>query len=312
MLRNPACLEPLPDNLFYLPRKGDYVYFESPSPALSGPGLVAAAWVADAAMLSYARYASTRMQEAEFRAILGNAGYLEIEPLGDCFIDNAPTARGFWAANDDHALLAFRGTEKDNVHDVEADGDALLIDGGGFRVHQGFYRYLNTVLWRVRPLVASYRAAHPRQLIYMTGHSLGAALASLAFVYLNDTAARLYTLGCPRAGDQAFCSRLEANSGAAGSYRVVDNEDVVAHVPLLEPGFDYQHPSCTLLWFDPDGVMVTNPPGHPSDWMDLAHAAFGFLDSRHLSLLPNPLPRPLADHSPVRYCHWMWKNGVGK
>ena len=207
MLRNPACLDPTPENLFFPPHKGDYVYFESPPPGPGSPVEVEAAWAADAAMLAYARYGSTRMTEDEFTGILRGAGLADVHLLGDCFVDNASTARGFFAANDSYALLAFRGTEKDNAHDVAADADIPLVDSRAGRVHRGFRRYLDSVSADVVRFVGAYRTGHPTQPLCITGHSLGAALAALAFADLKDPASSLYTFGCPRVGDQEILRR---------------------------------------------------------------------------------------------------------
>ena len=119
--------------------------------------------------------------------------------------------------------------------------------------------------WQVRRLVAAYRKDHPTQNICTTGHSLGAALATLAFAYLADPATNLYTFGCTRVGNKAFCDRITAAARAQACYPIVDNEDIVTHIPLLTAGFDYDHPGTTLLWFDAHGTMITDPPGHPSD-----------------------------------------------
>lgn len=306
MLRNPACLEPLPDNLFYPPKRGDYVYFEAPPRVPGGPFLIEAAWAADASMLAYARYGATRMQPDEFTAILNQAGFPVVETIGECFVDNVATARGFFAANDTAALLAFRGTEKDDLNDLAADADAFLVDdGSGGHVHQGFNRYLQPVWGRVAQVVAAYRSNHPNQDICITGHSLGAALACLAFTRLQDPATSLFTFGCPRVGDQGFCNRIDHAARTQSCYRVVDNLDVVTHVPLHSLLADYEHPSVTLLWIDPTGVVAVNPPNPPSDTTVIAQLPLGFVNIHFLDLLPVPLPRPLADHSPVRYCHWI-------
>ncbi len=305
MLKNPDCLAPTPDNLFYPPKKGDYVYFESPRYTAGASVLVDAAWAADAAMLAYARYGSTRMNSDEYSVILSRAGFTTINTIGDCFVDNACTARGFFAANDVYALLAFRGTEKGNDYDLVADADAVMVADDGARVDQGFRRYLHTVWWRVAELVRAYRQNHPRQDICVTGHSLGAALASLAFTYLRDPATSLYTFGCPRVGDPAFCARIMDAAQAQRCYRIVDNQDLVTHVPLDTVQFPYQHPNVTVLWINPDGKLITNPPQPPDDWKAFARLGLGTLEGHWLNFLPAPLPRPLADHSPVRYCYWI-------
>lgn len=263
-----------------------------------------AAWAADASMFAYARYVKTRMKEAEFADILHQAGFTNVHTFGDCFADNACTARGFFASSDDRGLLAFRGTEGDNPNDKEADGDVFLIDKDGTRIHRGFDRYLRTVWWYVSRLVGAYRQSHPRQEICITGHSLGGALATLAFAYLDDPATSMYTFGCPRVGDRAFCDRITAAARAQPCYRFIDYKDVVTHVPPHLPAFPYEHPKTRVLWFDEDGTMTASEGGAPGDWADFAQVGLGYMHGHILESLPDPLPRPLADHSPVRYCHW--------
>src|ERR1700689_2764295 len=203
MLKNLACLTPKPDYLYYPPKRGDYVYFDGP-PFDTTPGLhySTAAWAADAAMFAYARYGQERSTEAEFKGILRNAGFTTPETIGDCFVDNATTARGFFAGNDSFAILAFRGTEKDNQHDIDADlnivpwPEQALAGRSAGLVHLGFQKYLSSVWPTVAQLVRAYRVGHQNQQICITGHSLGAALATLAFHQLQDGHASLFTFGC--------------------------------------------------------------------------------------------------------------------
>jgi hypothetical protein len=82
---------------------------------------------------------------------------------------------------------------------------------------------------------------------------------------LDDPSTSLYTFGCPRVGNKAFCDRITAAARAQACYRIVDNEDIVTHIPLLTAGFDSDRPGATLLWFDANSSMIANPPGHPSD-----------------------------------------------
>jgi Lipase (class 3) len=307
MLKNPACLDPRPDNLFYPPQRGDYVYFEGP-PFDTTPGFhfSNASWAADAAMFAYARYGNQRSNEAEFKGVLRNVGFAITETIGDCFADNVATGRGFFAANDNFAILAFRGTEKDDPHDIAADLDIIPWpekDLGGRSaglVHQGFQDYLISIWLTVAQLVRDYRRGHQNQQICITGHSLGAALATLAFHQLEDAHTSLYTFGCPRVGNQTFCNDLTLAAQTHGLYRIVDDEDVVTHIP---DGLGYVHPVCTIFWIDASHQVIQNPPQMPDDRQDLEDLALDFLKGN----VADPVPEPLADHSPVRYCHWISK-----
>jgi|SRR5579864_9430677 len=303
-----GCLEPTGENLYFPPKKGDYIYFEGPTfEPNQGFRYANASWAADASMFAYARYGKTRLAEDEFRKILSDRGFTVIETIGDCFVDNASTARGYFATNDRFALLAFRGTEKDNPNDVAADADALLVPQvplggrGAGQVHQGFQKYLNTVWSRVGELVRGYRGTHAKQEICITGHSLGAAIATLVFHQLSDDATTLYTFGCPRVGDQAFCQDVSWIAQSRGCYRIVDNEDVVTHIPFHTRFPLYDQPKCALFWINSAGVVQENPDSTPSDFRAVEDMALGFLGG----LIRTTIPRPLADHSPVRYCHWL-------
>lgn len=308
MLHNPKCLNSTPQNLYYPPAEGDYGYFEGP-PFRATPGFqyAKASWAADASMFAYARYGQTRMTAGQFQEVLRRAGFMITETIGDCFVDGAATARGFFAGTNDFAILAFRGAEKDNSRDIETDLDAIPISedplGGrsAGRVHQGFQRYLSSVWATVTQLVSDYRSGHKQQEICITGHSLGAAIATLAFHQLQDARVSLYTFGCPRVGTQAFCDDLMETTRTRGCYRVVDNQDFVTHVPFHLGLLGYKHPSCTVFWINPDHAVIQSPPSLPSDFADVEGSAMDYLRGR----VVDPVPGSLADHSPVRYCHWL-------
>jgi len=302
MFKNLACLQSTLNNLFYPPNKGDYVYFES-TPQFQYPN---SSWAADAAMLAYARYQKVRMDEAELYSIL-DPHFTTRGTIGDCFVDNASTGRGFFAGNDTFAILAFRGTEKGNNHDIIADADALPVseaDLGGQsagHVHQGFQRYLKLVWPRVKQLVDDYRVNHKTQEICITGHSLGAAIATLAFHQLHSQHTSLYTFGCPRVGNQDFCRSLETMAQTRPVYRFIDHQDVVTHVPPPGGLAGYQHPNCTIFVIDPKGGIERNPANPPSDPKVGEAVLRAFL----AGTIVDPIPEPVADHSPVRYCHWI-------
>ena len=197
---------PTPENLYYPPKRGDYTYFETPPYQLGESPKVSLARAADASLLAYARFVQQRMALADLQGILATAGYPAAQPIGDCFVDGANAGRGYFAYNDSHALLAIRGTEADNNKDKAADAEIDRTPESGALVHSGFKRYLDSVWGQVTQCVAGYRANHPNQNICITGHSLGGALATLAFTRLNDPASSLITFGCPRVGNPAYCN----------------------------------------------------------------------------------------------------------
>src|SRR5262245_46909723 len=118
------------------------------------------------------------------KTALQSIGFSVIE-----FVDsNDRGTQGFAAKNAARALtvLAFRGTESDRFEDIVSDVDTLPQDyrrGGRLcRVHGGFLKSYEQP--PVQNLTAAVRQ-HDVGALLVTGHSLGAALATLAAV---DTA----------------------------------------------------------------------------------------------------------------------------
>jgi hypothetical protein len=300
-----SCLDPTPENLCFPPRRGDYLYFETPPFRPGEPSTVSLSRAADASMLAYARFVQQRMVLADLQGILAAAGYPGSQPIGDCFVDGVNTGRGYFAYNDSCAMLAFRGTEADDNNDKVADAELDRTPEAGALVHSGFKRYLDSVWGQVTQYIAGYRANHPNQNICITGHSLGGALATLAFTRLNDPASSLITFGCPRVGNAAYCNVIAAAAQTRACYRVVDNLDIVTHVPLDFLNL-YAHPSIATWWLDPNHTLrIVNPADLPSDSDAITKLPAGFLTTHWMEGLPNPLPEPLADHSPVRYAQYI-------
>jgi hypothetical protein len=76
--------------------------------------------------------------------------------------------------------------------------------------------------------------------IYVTGHSLGAALATLVAAHichkkLSTEPPILYTFASPRVGNEHFKDYISTNLHDA--YRVINSEDIISAVPLASPRF---------------------------------------------------------------------------
>jgi len=139
-------------------------------------------------------------------------------------------------------VLAFRGTEAD-VGDVKADADLRRVGGPlGGNVHRGFLSAFNAV-WDLKEgpfaeIDKQWRSGDPKPL-FITGHSLGAALATLAAASLCEffyIPAGVYTFGCPRVGDWRFAKAMNARLGSR-FWRVENNNDIVPRIPPWIFGF---------------------------------------------------------------------------
>ena len=221
------------------------------------------------------------------------AGFLaraELEELA--FIESsAPDTQGYLVSprSREWAALVFRGTSSPMDFLIDLKAEMNSWDKGG-RVHEGFKRGIEGV-WN-DDLLKELAALHCP--IYYAGHSLGAALATLA-ASLRPAAAT-YTFGSPLVGNSAFAATVQATP----IFRVVDHNDLVAHVPpAIPPLFSYVHVGevHTLS-------HLPSEPGTDSGSHEVAGVLELVLAKRLDELQRNhPLgpPDPLADHAPINY-----------
>jgi len=171
--------------------------------------------------LAYIKFEDGQANGAKLRASLKLAGF----DLVATFDGNNGT-QAFLAAReqDKMAVLAFRGTEKESWRDIKADLDArFYMDSEHVMIHNGFYLAFRCVeqeiLDRVLPL-KDYA-------LYVTGHSLGGALALIAARALNsDNLSSCYTFGSPKVGNSEFADIIKPPI-----YRVVNALDPVPCLP---------------------------------------------------------------------------------
>ncbi len=102
----------------------------------------------------------------------------------------------------------------------------------GIKVHYGF---LDTYL-KLRPQLMAVLKEHPNVPIYVTGHSLGAAIATLCTLDLatntQTTKLNTYTFGTPRVGNPQFSRAFDEVKTIQSFYQIANVADVVFSVPL--------------------------------------------------------------------------------
>lgn len=164
--------------------------------------------------------------------------------------------QAFVASNDNMILLAFRGTEMNKLKDILTDLDARMTKFLFGKVHLGFNRAVNEVWEDLRKYLKVVR--NKTQPLYVTGHSLGGALANLAVAKIIDEGLirtnAIYTYGQPRVGDKAFVEKFN-RVFKPRTFRFQNNEDAVTLVPWVS---GYKHVS-NLKYFDSMGRLHTNP-----------------------------------------------------
>ncbi len=183
------------------------------------------AWImANMAKLAYIKFEEGELEREELEYSLRSGWFNLIETF------NKNGTQAFLAKNDEFTVLAFRGTQTDQWEDIKTDLKVLkekTIDG---KVHAGFLQAFNDVKDEIFETIRQNLGADVP--IYITGHSLGAALATVATGELdkefNNWIAACYTFGSPRVGDGKFEKSIKTPF-----YRVVNTTDIVSLVPFF-------------------------------------------------------------------------------
>ena len=145
------------------------------------------------------------------------------------FSNGQTNTQGFVAANANNVLVSFRGTEPRQLEDWLTDLQYFYYKNkvGGGNVHHGFWTAWQSVRGKVVKQLET--VATNKQTIWFTGHSLGAALATLAARDMpkkfKPTAVN--TFGSPRCGSPQY-----AKAYNVPARRFVNENDIVTQVPL--------------------------------------------------------------------------------
>ena len=256
-------------------------------PAPAGFPRVNAWWLAEAALLTY-------WDAAQAIPIFSRAGF-------DCQFITADSTDCYVAVQKEFVIVAFRGTQPGQWADILADANIILVPWETGLVHLGFKRAFDVIRPQLDPIL---QRVSPGRTVWFCGHSLGAALATLAADHYAGTRG-VCTFGSPRVGDLSFATAFNAKL-AGKSFRYVNNHDVVTHVPLP---ILYEHVDLQRF-IAPDGTVSRVPPailhffeelfGQPSQLLDVID---GLLNGA-----PRTAPSFLLDHMPKAYATWTWND----
>lgn len=127
----------------------------------------------------------------------------------------------------DHLILAFRGTEPTSVKDIRSDAEGFKVEcpSGGY-MHSGFQKAYAHIGGEIQDRLNQDDCKD--KLLFITGHSLGGSLATVATKVLKHQGqiAACYTFGSPRVGDIEWIGNVKDPI-----YRVVNAADAVTMLP---------------------------------------------------------------------------------
>ena len=168
--------------------------------------------------------------------ILGNSGFLLLDVINVGETQGLVCKR-ITKGESPYLVLAFRGTEK-KVHDWLTDVQCIPTVEGKTKVHTGFLKAFTkkkdtaggTVKQVVEDILDGQDAKDQdgnRLPLFITGHSLGGALALLATkLVAPNVDGACYTFGAPRIGNYEYFRFIKTPV-----YRIVNSSDIVPRVP---------------------------------------------------------------------------------
>jgi triacylglycerol lipase len=168
---------------------------------------------------------------------------------------------GYIAQRDDVVYILFRGTEAPS--EWLGNGKFIqvkFIEGWG-KIHRGFKAIYKTCSSEI---ITTLCALSPEvSKIYVAGHSLGAAISTLACADIIEKTRfqelTHYTYASPRVGNKEFYDKFQQH--IRSSYRFINTEDVVTTEPkavTIAPVNQYVHVGIPLAFTYQGGSFLEN------------------------------------------------------
>ena len=209
---------------------------------------------------------------------LGLRGFLHIATVDAPHTDT----HALVTSDGDDCVVAFRGTQnlRDWLTDLDCAFSALWVEGAALPVHAGFKAAFDSI---TQDLNTALQRMGGFQRYWLTGHSLGGALALLCARSWTAPLAGVYTFGQPRAGGGRFAARYDA-ALRDRTFRVVHAADIVPRVPWLPGG--YRHAGHEVFFPSPLPVR--------RDSVEPKYSGFD-------GLSPYQLRPPMVAQTPIRH-----------
>ena len=239
-----------------IPPPFDYDFFESSQefpfhPHAVDYDAVNAAWLMDAALLVYGKADFIQQRIAAL---------VERLPGLSTRLFAGKSTQALALTSSDFVILSFRGTRievypdwisrleclfspakkeippsgRSALHswrDIVTDAKFWLSADG---IHTGFRQAYHQP--GIRDEIRQFLGTIGDRPVWVTGHSLGGAIATIAAVDLRECCSvqGLYTFGSPRVGNRNFIAQVPPNA-----FRFVNYRDLVTHLPLRFGGYEH-------------------------------------------------------------------------
>ncbi len=181
---------------------------------------------------------------------------------------NKSSAQAMLVEHNDYLCMAFRGT--DEVADWIDNLNAFPQEGLFGKFHRGFWGSVEDV-WTIINGTYKRLNAEKQRPLFITGHSLGGAMATVAasrFIDKDLPFVSVYTFGQPRSMTRETARIFNSEAGSR-CYRFQNNEDLVTRVPARLMG--YSHVG-KCLYIDED-KKIHRDPGFWFKFVDLVQRA---------------------------------------
>jgi triacylglycerol lipase len=166
---------------------------------------------------------------------------------------------GYIFSNENSACFAFTGTSsidqwKDDFKFTLVEGSDITGYQPGMKIHEGFYNIYRQLKSPIHTWLSTRKHI---QHVYITGHSLGGALATICSLDLSNYSPIVYTFGAPRVGNPLFAEIYQNN--VSQGIRINNTEDIITDLPLA--AFEnqvYQHVNQNLPFTISTGSLYDN------------------------------------------------------
>lgn len=211
----------------------------------------------------------------------------------------------------DFVIVVFRGSERiggplSAIKDsILTNANLKLLDvsehlGKGVKVHAGFWNAYSPVNDAVAEAIEKQGGFSPEKKLWITGNSLGAALADLCAASLEKVGRRVYavyTFGAPMCGNESFRQLYEEKLNIR-SQRYVNDNDIVPLLPPKQFFGEYRHVGVvnnikkdgSIVLDDEAYEGIGNPFNHYQELY--AYRLYNLLPPETQKQMPPPPPLP--------------------